>query len=366
MKKVKISKQFADEFERKCARVNSHGFAHFLNAKQNNTSLIEQLVKIEDTITFKPTRPEKEVELNNEMISKVITEFYSEFLPKKSSEAEQILNQNHPLFIDNEGKSHINFIKNDKLHKNSVGHFGFKNYLDFSVCYNNSINDLRVTAHEISHAVSSRHQHLVNLIRNFEPIEKIDTYTKQDFNRDCIGEIESLIVEKLFNKYLLKKGIYTEKDIQNYKNQEQNSLLNEINLIREENDIISQLPCPVTFDSIKALSKRLQDEKKFKHIERIEKMHNEDKHSSYMFRYVVGRVVSDQWIKKFEQSEENQQKEMLENFQNYLDKTHKLTLNDACEEILNANFNTIVENYVADKKIENNDIKARNKAKIEK
>ena len=51
-----------------------------------------------------------------------------------------------------------------------------------------------------------------------------------------------------------------------------------------------------------------------------------------MFRYVVGWIVADRWINNFDKCENAQeQKEMLDNFQNYLDNAHACKLDDACE-----------------------------------
>lgn len=78
-------------------------------------------------------------------------------------------------------------------------------------------------------------------------------------------------------------------------------------------------------------------------------MHDNDRHSSYMFRYIVGRIVSEEWMKKYLASGKQKQTKMLEQFEHYLDNTYKLNLNNACDELLNLDFTSIVENYVIDK-----------------
>ena len=48
-------------------------------------------------------------------------------------------------------------------------------------------------------------------------------------------------------------------------------------------------------------------------------------------------------------SGKQKQTKMLEQFEHYLDNTYKLNLNNACDELLNLDFTSIVENYVIDK-----------------
>lgn len=69
-----------------------------------------------------------------------------------------------------------------------------------------------------------------------------------------------------------------------------------------------------------------------------------------MFRYVVGRIVADRWINNFDKCENPQDKrEMLNNFQDFLDNTHNSSLDKACENLLGQDFNCTVEDYVSSK-----------------
>ncbi len=357
MFKFKVTKQYAQEFDAKCAKVNAHGFLRFLTEPDtNNTSLLDLIAQVEDTIIFEQSKHDRDIQLNEQNISNCMNEFFSLYMPQKAEQVRQILNKTHPYFIDSNGGTHVNFIsvKKGDNHSSSVGHSGRHTFLDFNVYIHNSLDDLRTTAHELGHALSSHHQHLIEMIRSNVPEQEIDKYTQKSFERDCVGEIESHIIERLFNRFLVKKGLYTNEDLENYEKGQQASLLSEINLIREERDIIKSLPCPVSYESLDRLVKDLQNNNQNRLVDRVKKMHDDDKCSSYMFRYVVGRIVADQWIRNFEKATNHQtQVEMLNKLQVYLDKTHKLTLDSACEDLLGQDFACVVEDYITTKTNEN-------------
>lgn len=353
MRKINVTKDYAREFDEQCARVDAHGYLKFLfERNENDISIFDLIKRIGEVSEFKPSSPDRDIELNEEIISSYVNEFYSKYFPDKAEEAKHILNKTHPYFIDKDGNSHINFVVTQKGDPRSscVGHSRRNEFLDFNVYIHGAIDDIRATAHEVSHALSNHHKHKIDLIRSDAPQKEFDDFVRMDFNKDCVGEIESLITEKLFNKYLLEKGIYSENDIENYNRQQNTSLLNETNLIKEERDILRFLPCPVTYESLNKLVENLYNDGREVLMDRVGKMHDGQNSSSYMFRYVVGRVVSDQWIKKYDSlQDKDAQNEMLKNFQIYLDKTGELDLNSACKELLDKDFACIVEDYVKDR-----------------
>lgn len=78
-------------------------------------------------------------------------------------------------------------------------------------------------------------------------------------------------------------------------------------------------------------------------------MHDDSKSSMLMFRYFVGRIVANQWLKRFDGALTQSKQQMLNEFQDYLNQTHNLTLDSACTTLLNNDFSAIVEDYVLDK-----------------
>lgn len=348
-----ITQKYAEEFDEKCARVDAHGFLRFLTEPNaNDISILNLIANVEAITEIKPHHKDFALDTDETTFINILNDFFSKYLPQKADEVKQILNKTHSFFIDREGKTHIRFEKvlSDDKRSSSVGHSGRNTYLEFKVFLHNNLSDLRITAHEIAHALSSHNQQIVKLIRSNSSREELDKITRS-FEKDCIGEIEGAIIERLFNYYLMQKGIYTESNIENYENSEEDSLLCEINLIREERDILKELSCPVTKESLEKLVKSLVAKKNYRLLDRIEKMHdNKDRYSSKMFRYVVAKVVGKKWINNFIRlKSDKQREEMLDNFQQYLDNTHRLDLDSACEYLLGDDFCSIVEDYITHK-----------------
>lgn len=341
----KITEKFAKEFDEKCATANLHGFFNFL---QNNSQILAYLSEIGRNIITPQTKPDRVMPLDEKTIKNVVQEFYETYLPQKANEVQKILNGTHPLFIDEKGNANIDFTTDTSNQSFSYVKISGKN-LELNVFIKGLASDLRITAHEIAHALSSHHQYLTNLLQSNASAQEIDEYKRfrGDFQRDCIGEIESHIVERLFNDFSVKKGIYSQNDIDNYEQQEQNKLLGYTNLIREEFDIIKQLPCPVTYENLVKLVQKLQKDGQERLLERIKIMHdNQGEYSANAFRYVVGKIVAKIWMQKFTSLKNSDKKaEMLNNFQSYLDKTHLLSLDSACKELLGQDYIEIIKNF---------------------
>ena len=146
---------------------------------------------------------------------------------------------------------------------------------------------------------------------------------------------------------MLKKGLYTPEDIRQYNQEQQDSLLFETNLILEESDIIANLSGPpVKKESLKNLQQTLIENNNQTLLRRMYRMANEKQSSQFMFRYVVGRVVADAWMNKFNSANTQEQRQMLNNFNNYLDNTHELTLDAACKTLLDKDFVGVVQDYI--------------------
>ena len=346
--KLKITKQYAEEFDKKCAQINAHGFLRFLTETDDqDVSILDLIEQLGRSISVSSHKKEKEIDLTEKEIKDIIKEFYGRF-PRLKEDVEKILDNTHPNFIDENGNStiHIERQKGGEVSTGSVVHSGRHEYLNLELYLNGSVNDLTTIAHELAHAVSAHHTKKIEAVKENIPQEEFDKLTHSSFARDCIVEIESHIIERLFNRFLMKKGILNEEDVKAYENGELISLLNEINLIREELDIIKQLPCPITEKSLTELVDKLNRDKNFRRIEGLKTMHDTNKNSKHMFRYVVGRVVSSVWIKRYEEcSTKEEKRKMLTTFENYLSKTHKLDLDSACKKLLGQDFTAAVEDY---------------------
>lgn len=348
----RINQKYVQEFDDKCRKWRLHRFLRYATEPNfHGCSLIDLLSRVEDQLNHTRVKQERRIDLTESELTTHMINFFSIYMPKKVEEVKQICNKTHPLFIDANGNSHIFFHNAEKgeLRSSAVGHQGENEFLSFDVFLHGDIRDLCVTAHEISHALSSRQQKIVKDIRAGDKINM-----KVDWVFDGAIEIESLITEKLFNRYLIKSGLYSKKDVSNYENGQINSLITEISLIRQETDVLKKLSWPVTKESLNILVKNLKKEHNTELLDRIEVMHNDRKASPYMFRYVVGRIVSDQWAKRFDCSDKETQEQMLDNFQDYLINAQGMTYEQTCDKLLGNNFRKVTENYIADKVTEKN------------
>lgn len=344
------SNKFDIEFARRLADKCRHSkeFVDFLNEKiDKEPSKLQLIAQIEDSIKLGPTKHDRDLPYDEQKWIGLIKDFFSKCMPQKSQEASQILDKTHPYFTDAQGANHVKFIQVQKgdTRTSGVGHCGENINLDFNVYIHGSIDDLRTIAHETSHALSSHHQHLIQLVRSNAPKREIGAYTAFKSDHQSIGEIESHITEELFNRYLLSKGIYDQDDMQNYEMQEKISLQRNINLIREETDVINDLNANITETSLNQLYNKYIKTNRNRLADRIEKM-SSGNNSSHMFRYVVGRVVADRWIHKFDSLDKSGRENMLTHFQNYLDHTHEMTVDGACQSLLGCNFSTIAQDYI--------------------
>ena len=341
-----ITDAFFYKFERKCANNHAHEFLDYITYKRNGPTIADAINQIGFYSTPKPISSPRKINVNKEIAGDLVCEFYAKYLPQKAKQVQQIINQNHPLFLDKSTNTYQIFITDGTQQKvNAVSLKTDKPYLILECNVTPDVEGPRVLAHEVAHAISMHQQHRLKLVKNNANMKEFNQYSTAFLGKDCIGEIESYIIENLFNDFMLKKGLYTPEDLKQYKQEQQNSLLHETNLIREESDIIKNLPCPVTKESLENLQNNLNANSNQILSNRIQKMANEEYSSQYMFRYVVGRVVADVWIKHFTTANKATQQQMLNNFNNYLDNTHNLTLDDACQTLLDEDFVNVAQEY---------------------
>ena len=355
-----VSKTYASEFDVRCKNSNAYVFLHFITQKSSkNVSYLDLISTLNKNITTFPTKEDKYMQLSETEIKNYMNEFFSAYFPKKAEEVKKILNKTHTYFLDSDGTNHVNFVYADpNNHRTSnVTQSGNNLFLEFNVYIHNTLEDLRVTAHELSHALSSQHKHMIDLLRSKDKNEDIEGY-KTTLKHSLIMEIESNITERLFNRFLVEKDVYSQKDIDNYQKKQQASLRSEINLIQEESEILKNLSQPVTSESLNNLIDNLNKNGDKNLLKRIEKMYDGQRSSEYMFKYVVGRIVADQWMKEFEKNPDKRAS-MLNKFQDYLDKTFELSLDSACEILIDKNFDCALKDYIDLKQNENKNLKEK-------
>lgn len=347
---MNFDKDFARELDEKCAQVDAHRFYAFLNNnKVKNYTWIDNLQYLNRNLSWtKDCGKKKKTKLTPKEQEAYVTEFFSKI-------SKDLGDKSRAIFSRQDDKYKITYhqVKEGDNNSSSVGHSDKNKHLDFNLYFHGTLDDMRTLAHETSHAMSAHHIKLIDLIRSNAPDIEIREYLdkRKNFQYDCVGEIESHITEHLFNQFMLGKGLISEDDILDYSAREANSLINNLNLILEENEIISQLNCPVDFASVDKLTKHLTKDNNQVLLDRIVKMKERDfsdnTHGKYRFRYVVARLVSDVWIERYNECTNKQERQdMLDNFATYLSKTDNLTINEACQFLLGVELEKCAEEYM--------------------
>jgi len=334
------------------------GFRKFMSDEGTSSiTYYEMLNDLEHTLRPASLKRVRDVNFTFDDLKKCMHAFYGKYLPRKVDETDSILNSTNPYFIDNDGKSHVyfqNVPKGDKR-SSSVGHRGDDNFLEFNVYLHGSLDDLGITAHELSHAISGHHKKLIDAIRNGESDEAVERLAQRPTQFDCTGEIESYVVEGLFLRYLIDKGMATPADVENYKNLQTESLISDCRTIKEEREILNQLPQDFEEWNVLDLIGKYDAEQNNHMLRRMAAMATDHKDGPKQFRYIVGRIVADQWLKRYDAAEDESKLSMLDNFQDYLDQTDTLKLDEACEMLVGQNFYSTAEDYINDKVNEKKD-----------
>lgn len=348
-----------NNFVGRYTRKDMRGFRKFMSDDGLNApSYYEMLEDLRNALRPTPcTDHSRFINFTFDDLKKSMHAFYSKFLPRKVAETDSILNGTNPYFLDKDGNSHVYFhnVKPGDANSSSVGHRGKNDFLEFNMFLHGSLDDLVTTAHELSHAVSAHHKKCVDAIRTGESDQEIEKLAKRPTSLDCTGEIESYIVEGLFVRYLVEKGLATPADVEDYKNQQTQSLISDYGTIMEEREILSQLPDDFDDWHVLELIGKYDADQNNHMLKRITTMATDRKEGPRQFRYVVGRIVADQWLKRYDDADEKTKGDMLDNFQDYLDSTDTLKVDDACEMLLGQNFYSTAEDYINDKVNERKD-----------
>ena len=142
-------------------------------------------------------------ELTEGNIKPIMLDFYDKHYTKpKAEEVRDILSGKSTYFTGENGY-HVNFLKGEG--KSKVSFYPKNDYAEFFVYIDkNCLNVLKITAHELSHAISSYNKNVVTCAREHK---KRDTNFHPE--HDAIREVESYITEALFLNYMLSKGMIT-------------------------------------------------------------------------------------------------------------------------------------------------------------
>lgn len=364
-------KQMAQTLNKNCDRVKAHGYNKFLEQTElNGIPLIEVIKALSDEAKTNKYVDSRSLGLSKTQQFDLVTEFFTGLNSELGELIKSILdkkNKSYKLKIDNKTHSH-------------AGHSNEDTFIHIFVNLNDSLDNFHQLPHELSHAISGYNSHILKLVEEITLAKKskdkqainqkrdaFHAYTKSlgAFDKDCIGEIESHITERLFYRFLLKKKIITEDDYQNYRIGAMNSFSANVFQVLEEFKIIKNLSCPITYESAMAYIQKLlssNSNKKFDLLNRMKVMSSPmvegectPVNAEYAMRYIFGEIISSEWFNLYEQSSKEECTLMKQRFVEYLSKNGDFKLNDASEFLLNKPIEQVVEDFL-------NNLKTKNQA----
>lgn len=350
---------FVQKLDKNCEKVQAHDFKNYLHdAHYGKMSAIDCLREIrKESEGFKKIYKEKLFNLSEDELIKIVKDFYKQLSPTLSQRINSILDKENP---NPYYKVQIITDSNDPRRKNSrVKTSDDNKYIDVQIGIDGTLEGIRVATHELSHAISGRNLKTIELIKQNNNKSLKDYYhSLNDPQRDCIGEIESHIIENLFMEYLLDNNIISNEDYKNFENKRHNYLLDNLDLICEEYQILDNVSCPITVDSFNHFVKKIKTPfiktDKYKSLmnrckfmaERKEENNTHNHYSKYRFRYIIGEIVSNLWFEQYSKSSKEQKQEMIKNFEAYLSKTDTSTLDSACHQLVGLGIGDTFEEYI--------------------
>ena len=364
----KFDQTFLNKFNLETERANSFSFTEFSNKKIfNGFSIIDSLLNLEKQVEHKrvPKNINKRITLKTGI--NLVLEFY-ERLDLKTNVEDIILNKNDMF----------NTKIDRTITQSSVGHHDENPKIDFNVGYDGSLESISTIAHESAHAICGHYTELAKLLKEQNeiiakfgnPSNELDNFKKSKFNifmikqntlnHDCIGEIETHIIEKLFMKFLFEKNTITEDDQEIFLQNLNNSFRLNLRLIFEENTIYSEIlkikksnnnkDDNLTETEFEELYKSLSQKHHFNDLMHKLKFIAErtsNDFSRYRFRYVVAEVVSTVWINKYENATKQEKAEMLLKLKEYILKSHMFDINTVIPHLIeNATLESVINDFV--------------------
>ena len=359
-----------DDFNFETRRLDSLNYNVFLNDKfYKNTSIANVIYDLQHHLTFKRVSKLNKRITNEGSINLVINFFKQLGLKDK---IEPILTCKNPMFktlySKNGQSSYVKYVGNDKEITFSVGDLG--TYL--------GVNNL---VHESSHAISGHYTKLSNLIKKQNKI--LNTYgeTSEEYinheNKmikfltkstepltDCISEIDTFIMERLFLEYATNNNLISPEDKQivlqdNINDMRQHMLIffqediiyRTIRKIKEkENNTHNEISNDEYLKLKETLSKRQFGKELISRLNFISQRNNSNKYLNNIkskFRYIVAFIFSRVWMDKFLNSKKQEKLKMLEDFKTYLLNNHKHNLHTTLEHLLpNETYETLINKFI--------------------
>ena len=348
------------QFEKNCKFYNAYDYNKFLNeTKIEGVNLIELLKELRIQTSRKDYNEKtRSLGLTQDQQFKLVIEFFNGLDKNIGALVKSILNEkneDYKLHISSTGGSH-------------VSHNGDNDFVEIFVELKDTVDNLHQLPHELVHAISGRNTQMLVLIKKLKQAKQskdtqqigqakdnLDNFANHldEYDRDCIGEIESHIVERLFYKFLLKKKIISKEDYKNYRFGAMNSFGNNLKQILEENQILNHLHEPIKFETAMEYVQILQQTKSFELLGRMrtmsepgEKQGSGQIKSKYAMRYVVAEMVASQWFDLYKTSNAEEQQKMIKHFLKFLTKTGEFNIENSTQFLLNKSLAETIDEFL--------------------
>lgn len=271
--------------------------------------------------------------------------FYGKYFPELKQEATDILYYKHPLFIDSDKLVHV-AVKFSQSIDARVGIPSDGSALELVAIIPQNANGARTLTHELSHALCQRWQNTMQLKRDGKEEEYSQKMGKIVFAQDIATEIESMIVERLFNEFLKEKGIYDESNIKNYEKLQRYATNKRMNYVLKMNDFIVGLDGDFSKSNMKKQYLLFELKGKTPAFTPTFRAYWSDvQKPCYAFRYIAGDIVSSVWFDKYKKQDKLGKQKMLDEYKDYLKHNDEISLHDACQKLVGKSFAQTAKDY---------------------
>lgn len=347
------------QLKKNCKFYDAYNYNKFLNETTiDGVKLIELLKELRIQTSRRIYKQKtRSLGLTQDQQFKLAVKFFNGLDKNIGALVKSILNEkneDYKLNISSTGGSH-------------VSHNGNNDFVEIFVELKDTVDNLHQLPHELVHAISGRNTQMLLLIKKLKQAKQtkdpqqigqakdnLDNFANRldAYDRDCIGEIESIIVERLFYKFLLEKKIILKEDYKNYRYGAMNVFEDNLKQILEENQILNHLPEPIKFETAMDYVQILQQTKSFELLGRMRTMSEPGQKrgsgqikSKYAMRYVVAEMVASQWFNLYKTSNKEEQQKMLQQFLKFLTKTGDFNIENSTQFLLNKSLAETINGF---------------------
>lgn len=244
-----------------------------------------------------------------------------------------------------------------------------------------TIQGFETIAHEIGHLLTARNNKKIDLLKK---IDNAKTQQQREFAEreyegycrekgscrcDCIGEIETMAIEKLFLMFLSQDEKYRkvleryrfniDGYINEYEKEHENMAYDRMQKIVETKQLLDKYNITNYFKNeekfeffLSQIPNDLAREEFKRDMEIIAK-----KNAKYDFRYVAGEAISKYWFDKFKIADKKENKELRQKFADFWNGTDKLDIEQASSLLCEGKtFKEVVSTYFEQTQIYESDL----------